>query len=170
MGYIAGIGGANMDIHGKADNGIMMRDSNPGTLHASLGGVCRNICENLARLGGKVKLVTVVGDDANGKMIVKSCEEAGIDMSELQTMVSVMGGTLDDIFDGSDMRLPRPEVAALKAEIEALKEENTRLTAENGDLRTQITALDRENERLLLTLAHKEELLVLHAHYNGLRR
>jgi predicted DNA-binding transcriptional regulator YafY len=96
--------------------------------------------------------------------------EAGIDMSELQTMVSVMGGTLDDIFDGSDMRLPRPEVAALKAEIEALKEENTRLTAENGDLRTQITALDRENERLLLTLAHKEELLVLHAHYNGLRR
>ena len=96
--------------------------------------------------------------------------EAGIDMSELQTMVSVMGGTLDDIFDGSDMRLPRPEVAALKAEIEALKEENARLAAENGDLRSQVTALDRENEKLLLTLAHKEELLVLHAHYNGLKR
>lgn len=96
--------------------------------------------------------------------------ESNIDMTDLQTMVSVMGGTLDDIFDGSDMRLPRPEVAALKAEIEALKEENARLTAENGDLRAQVTALDRENEKLLLTLAHKEELLVLHAHYNGLRR
>ena len=96
--------------------------------------------------------------------------EAGIDMSELQTMVSVMGGTLDDIFDGSDMRLPRPEVETLKKQIEALTEENARLTAENGDLRTQINALDRENERLLLTLAHKEELLVLHAHYNGLKR
>lgn len=96
--------------------------------------------------------------------------EAGIDMSELQTMVSVMGGTLDDIFDGSDMRLPRPEVDTLKKQIEALTEENARLAAENGDLRAQVSALDRENEKLLLTLAHKEELLVLHAHYNGLKR
>lgn len=96
--------------------------------------------------------------------------EAGIDMSELQTMVSVMGGTLDDIFDGSDMRLPRPEVETLKKQIEALTEENARLTSENGDLRAQVSALDRENEKLLLTLAHKEELLVLHAHYNGLKR
>ena len=96
--------------------------------------------------------------------------EAGIDMSELQTMVSVMGGTLDDIFDGSDMRLPRPEVDTLKKQIEALTEENARLTSENADLRAQVSALDRENERILLTLAHKEELLVLHAHYNGLKR
>ena len=58
--------------------------------------------------------------------------EAGIDMSDLQIMVSVMGGTLDDIFDGSDMRLPRPEVETLKKQIEALTEENARLTAENG--------------------------------------
>ena len=96
--------------------------------------------------------------------------EAGIDMSELQPMVSVMGGTLDDIFDSSDMRLPRPEVDTLKKQIEALTEENARLAAENGDLRAQVSALDRENEKLLLTLAHKEELLVLHAHYNGLKR
>ena len=96
--------------------------------------------------------------------------EAGIDMSELQTMVSVMGGTLDDIFDGSDMLLPRPEVETLKKQIEALTEENARLTSENADLRAQVTALDRENEKLLLTLAHKEELLVLHAHYNGIKR
>ena len=96
--------------------------------------------------------------------------EAGIDMSELQTMVSVMGGTLDDIFDGSDMRLPRPEVETLKKQIETLTEENARLTTENANLRAQIEALDRENEKLLLTLAHKEELLVLHSHYNGIKR
>ena len=96
--------------------------------------------------------------------------EAGIDMSELQTMVSVMGGTLDDIFDGSDMLLPRPEVETLKKQIEALTEENARLTSENADLRAQVSALDRENEKILLTWAHKEELLVLHAHYNGIKR
>ena len=63
MGYIAGIGGANMDIHCKSDRQLIMRDSNPGSLQTSLGGVCRNICENLARLGESVRLITVVGYD-----------------------------------------------------------------------------------------------------------
>ena len=34
-GYIAGIGGANVDIHGQSDAPIVMRDSNPGRLHLS---------------------------------------------------------------------------------------------------------------------------------------
>ena len=57
MGYIAGIGGANMDIHGRSDRQLIMRDSNPGSLHTSLGGVCRNICENLARLGERRQIL-----------------------------------------------------------------------------------------------------------------
>ena len=86
MGYIAGIGGANMDIHGKGDRKLIMRDSNPGSLHTSLGGVCRNICENLALLGTDVKLVTVVGDDYRGKNIISGCAAAGIDsISRTQT-------------------------------------------------------------------------------------
>ncbi|MBQ1245882.1 MAG: hypothetical protein IIX90_04525, partial [Clostridia bacterium] len=96
--------------------------------------------------------------------------EAGIDMSELQTMVSVMGGTLDDIFDGSDMRLPRPEVETLKKQIETLTEEIGILKAENAMLRDKNTALDTENDKLRLTLAHKEELLALHSYYMGLKK
>lgn len=80
MGYIAGIGGANMDIHGRSDGPVVMRDSNPGTLRLSLGGVCRNVCENLARLGEDVRLVTVLGDDVYGRSILEGCEAAGIDM------------------------------------------------------------------------------------------
>lgn len=91
--------------------------------------------------------------------------EAGIDMGELQTMVSVMGGTLDDIFDGSDMRLPRPEVETLKKQIEALNEEIAVLKAENAVLRDKTCSLDAENDKLRLTLAHKDELLALHSYY-----
>ena len=40
MGYIAGIGGANVDIHGRCDRKLVMHDSNPGMLHTTLGGVC----------------------------------------------------------------------------------------------------------------------------------
>lgn len=113
MGYIAGIGGANMDIHGKCERALVMRDSNPGWLHSSLGGVCRNICENLVRLGTPVKLVTVVGDDSNGEQILSGCCAAGIDMSHARvipgerssTYVSINDETGDMLLAMSDMHI-----------------------------------------------------------------
>lgn len=113
MGYIAGIGGANMDIHGRSDQQLIMRDSNPGTLHMSLGGVCRNICENLARLGADVRLITVVGDDAHGRSIIEGCTEAGIDMSAARVLrgersscyISLMDGDGDMLLAMSDMHI-----------------------------------------------------------------
>lgn len=113
MGYIAGIGGANMDIHGRSDQQLVMRDSNPGTLHMSLGGVCRNICENLARLGADVRLITVVGDDAHGRNIIEGCMEAGIDMSAARVLrgersscyISLMDGDGDMLLAMSDMHI-----------------------------------------------------------------
>ncbi len=113
MGYVAGIGGANMDIHGRSDAPIVMRDSNPGALHMSLGGVCRNICENLALLGEDVRLVTVVGDDANGRSIIDGCIAAGIDMSAARvvhgerssTYVSIMDDAGDMLVAMSDMHI-----------------------------------------------------------------
>ena len=77
-GYIAGIGGANVDIHGQSDAPIVMRDSNPGRLHLSAGGVCRNICDNLCRLGLTVELCSAVGGDAYGDMLRGACTAAGI--------------------------------------------------------------------------------------------
>lgn len=113
MGYIAGIGGANMDIHGKSDRQLIMRDSNPGSLHTSLGGVCRNICENLARLGETVRLITVVGDDVQGRGIIEGCEKAGIDMSATRVLrgersssyISIMDGDGDMLLAMSDMHI-----------------------------------------------------------------
>lgn len=113
VGYIAGIGGANMDMHGKSERQLVMRDSNPGTLHMSLGGVCRNICENLARLGEDVRLITVVGDDVHGRSIIEGCREAGIDMSAARTLrgersssyISIMDGDGDMLLAMSDMHI-----------------------------------------------------------------
>lgn len=113
MGYIAGIGGANIDIHGRSDHPVIMRDSNPGTLHTSLGGVCRNICENLARLGADVRLVTVVGDDVHGRNILHGCAEAGIDMSAARVLrgersssyISIMDSDGDMLLAMSDMHI-----------------------------------------------------------------
>lgn len=78
--YAVVVGGANLDIHGKAERALRTRDSNPGNVHMSPGGVARNIAENLARLGVACRLVTAVGDDPHGELIVQSGKDAGVDM------------------------------------------------------------------------------------------
>ena len=81
--YIVGVGAANADLNGASLAPIHLRDSNPGHISLSAGGVTRNVCENLARLGADVKLLSCVGDDTFGAFIRRSCEDAGIDASHL---------------------------------------------------------------------------------------
>ena len=128
MGYIAGIGGANMDIHGRSDRQLIMRDSKPGSLHTSLGGVCRNICENLARLGENVRLITVVGDDVQGRGIVEGCEKAGIDMSAARVLRGERSSSYISIMDGDgDMLLAM-------SDMHIIKQLNAKLVDESRDL------------------------------------
>jgi len=79
--YICVIGGSNIDIVGYPNSGeLLIGDSNPGMVKTSLGGVGRNIAENLARLGVATKLLSVVGDDAQGRRILDHAKAIGLDM------------------------------------------------------------------------------------------
>lgn len=80
------IGGANIDIQGFPFAPIKMRDSNPGRLEISPGGVARNIAENLARMGIPLSMLSVVGDDLFGGIILDSCRDAGIDTSGMDVI------------------------------------------------------------------------------------
>lgn len=75
------IGGANVDIKGHVSGAFIGGTSNPGDVNVSVGGVGRNIAENLARLGVETSLLTVLGNDANGQMVRETCATAGIDLS-----------------------------------------------------------------------------------------
>ena len=78
--YVLGVGAANVDIHGQSDAPIVMRDSNPGRLHLSAGGVCRNICDNLCRLGLTVELCRrgwdIYGVDGSPEMLSAAMQKA----------------------------------------------------------------------------------------------
>lgn len=79
--YVLVIGGAAMDISGYPNHTLRLEDSNPGSMKTSMGGVGRNIGENLARLGVNVKMLTALGDDVYGHKILNACEELGMDFS-----------------------------------------------------------------------------------------
>ncbi len=74
------IGGINVDITGTSDKPLIPGDSNPGLVTLTLGGVGRNIAENLARLGARVTMITALGDDAHTDRIRCSCRGLGIDL------------------------------------------------------------------------------------------
>lgn len=80
--YITIIGGANVDIVGFPYENLKMKDSNPGKTNISLGGVSRNIGENLARLGIDTKLITTIGNDNYGKLIIDEGMKVGLNMSD----------------------------------------------------------------------------------------
>ncbi|WP_416198803.1 MAG: Pseudouridine kinase [Sporanaerobacter sp.] len=80
--YVVVVGGANVDIIGLPYKSLIMEDSNPGKTTISLGGVGRNIGENLARLGMDTRLITVLGSDTYGKHIVEDGIKIGLDMSD----------------------------------------------------------------------------------------
>lgn len=111
--YIAGIGGANVDIHGQSLSPIIMRDSNPGRLHLSMGGVMRNILDNLARLGESCELISAVGDDAYGQMLRAGCQALGMGTRGLLTRpghssssyISIMDSHGDMLVAMSDMHI-----------------------------------------------------------------
>lgn len=79
--YCTVVGGVNIDIGGKPDEPLIEKDSNPGRVSMSLGGVGRNIAHNMTLLGLSTKLVTALGSDVNAQKITESCMELGIDIS-----------------------------------------------------------------------------------------
>jgi pseudouridine kinase len=80
-GPVVVIGAASMDIKARARTSLAPATSNHGTVSLSLGGVARNVAENLARLGVPTCLLTAVGDDAFGEEILRRTSAAGVDTS-----------------------------------------------------------------------------------------
>ena len=109
--YAVGVGAANVDVHGRSRKPLILRDSNPGRMNTSSGGVTRNILENLCRLGGRAKLVAALGDDVYAEKILRDSERAGVDMqycirvpkSSSSTYISVLDDSGDMFVALSDM-------------------------------------------------------------------
>ena len=81
MANILIIGGINIDIEGRPYKELKEQDSNPGEIKISYGGVGRNIAENAARIGEKVAMLSVIGEDELGMGAKQHLENIGVDAS-----------------------------------------------------------------------------------------
>ncbi len=113
--YVVGIGAANVDIHGHSKKAINLRDSNPGYMNVSAGGVTRNVSDNLSRLGASVKLITALGDDVYAEQIRTECAAAGIDLTHSMVVENHPSSTYISILDEKgDMFVAMSDMAVLQ--------------------------------------------------------
>lgn len=78
--YILVLGASIVDIIGFSRKKYSHRDSIPGNIKISLGGVCRNIAENLARVNVKTEFISILGGDDQGRNIIENSKKIGYNM------------------------------------------------------------------------------------------
>lgn len=83
----------------------------------------------------------------------------------LHRIVSVLGGSLDDILADTKVVVGPEKLATLQESVDVTTAERDMLQAEYNILREKVAALTAEVDLLRMQLAHKEELLAVHNYY-----
>lgn len=77
------VGGANIDVKAHSAAPATLGTSNPGHVSMRPGGVGRNIAENLARLGTRTHLISVIGRDPLGETLMAQTAAAGVHLDHV---------------------------------------------------------------------------------------
>lgn len=97
---IFAIGGANIDRKFHIAGHVQHSTSNPSTVTESVGGVARNIAENLGRFGNEVKLITLLGQDQGAKLIEKE-SHAFMNFDYVEVLPDVKTGSYSAVLDSN---------------------------------------------------------------------
>lgn len=143
--YILVMGASIVDILGFSRNTYKGMDSNPGNIKISLGGVCRNISENLARVGVNTKFISTIGDDENGRNILAHSAMIGYDMEESLILEGGCTPTYMAILDHTG------EMVSAVVDMESLDEMDTDFIDSKKEVieNSEYTILDADNGELL---------------------
>ncbi|WP_297735886.1 carbohydrate kinase [Nocardioides sp.] len=121
------VGGSNIDLKARSRAPATPHTSNPGHGSMTPGGVGRNIAENLARLGDRVHLVSVVGRDPLGETLLSQTVAAGVRVEHV-TRTERPTGTYTAVLDADG------ELLVAIADMEAISEIGPELVGSSRDL------------------------------------
>ncbi|WP_169924659.1 PfkB family carbohydrate kinase [Xenorhabdus mauleonii] len=99
--YAVTVGASNMDITSFASTELLKKDSNPGKIKYTLGGVARNIAHNIAILKNDSYLISVFGDDSYGKRLFRETQLAGVDVSHSHILNEERTSSYNSIVDSN---------------------------------------------------------------------
>lgn len=94
------IGAMNVDRKYVLDSELIMSTSNPATSDYSIGGVGRNIAENIGRMGQKVSMLSVAGND-NDYMWLKNQTSPYVNLDLVTVYNDYSTGSYSAVLDDS---------------------------------------------------------------------
>jgi len=99
--HILCIGAAHVDRKASAQTSIQLKTSIPVSVHTTLGGVARNVAENLARLECPVTILSRVGRDKEGDWVRTRTQELGIHIAGLTRSDNHSTASYTALLDGT---------------------------------------------------------------------
>lgn len=143
--YILVLGASIVDIIGFSKREYSAKDSIPGSIKVSLGGVCRNIAENMARVGVNTKFISIVGDDSNGRNILEHSKRIGYCMENSLVLEGECTPTYMAILNEEG------EMESAIVDMESLNKMDTEFIDSKAEIfeNAEYTVVDSDNPELL---------------------
>ncbi|KAF8720003.1 hypothetical protein HU200_024774 [Digitaria exilis] len=95
------IGGMVLDIHAKPSVPPLPGTTVPGMVKYVSGGVARNIAECMSKLGTQPFMISVVGNDMAGDLLLKYWRSAGLCTEGILQVNDVSTPVVSNVFDGT---------------------------------------------------------------------
>ncbi|GLD91838.1 hypothetical protein PINS_up000371 [Pythium insidiosum] len=113
-GNVLIVGGLVLDIISSSSAPMIPATSNIGTIRQACGGVGRNIAECLQRLGASPTLVSSVGEDALGAILLDNMRALGMTTTGIQVSGSVATAVYSAVLDSNgDLNVAIADMRAL---------------------------------------------------------
>ena len=101
---VVGLGALNMDYLYRVERILSDGETIVKDFSQSPGGSAANTIYGLARLGVKTGFAGVVGDDADGKLLITDFQKAGVDTSRVKVKAGVKSGSVIGLTDNLSHR------------------------------------------------------------------
>ncbi|XP_042044957.1 pseudouridine kinase-like isoform X1 [Salvia splendens] len=108
------IGGMVLDVNATPSTATNRGTTAPGKIRYALGGVARNIAECMSKLGAKPYMISAVGFDLAGNMLLEPWRAAGLSVEGIRRSKDIETATVCIVFDGGG------ELAAAVASVESI--------------------------------------------------
>ncbi|KAG8368265.1 hypothetical protein BUALT_Bualt15G0027300 [Buddleja alternifolia] len=109
------IGGMVLDINATPSVIANPGTTTPGKVLYTLGGVARNVGECMSKLGAKPFMISALGFDLAGSLLLENWRSSGLSLEGIQKRQDIETAVVCNIFDG------KGELAAAVASVEAIE-------------------------------------------------
>ncbi|CAA0830906.1 pfkB-like carbohydrate kinase family protein [Striga hermonthica] len=109
------IGGMVLDINAIPSIAANPRTTTPGKVIYTLGGVARNVAECMSKLGAKPYMISALGFDLAGNLLLEHWKSAGLSVEGIKRSQDNGTAVVCNVFDG------KGELAAAVASVESIE-------------------------------------------------